>query len=99
MNSEYLLTKLIQHQKKIGEFITNVLENIEEAKNKAFPSLQKYVNLFKLIVRMLAQAKSQEGDQVLQQKAGALVIKIFNELFLRLIFFRLNHSRNKLLRN
>jgi len=72
-NSEYLITKLIQHQKKIGELMTNVLENIEEAKNKAFPSLQKYVNLFKLIVRMLAQAKSQEGDEVLKQKAGALV--------------------------
>ena len=76
-NSEYLLTKIIQHQKKIGEFMVNVLENIEEAKNKTFPSLQKYFNLFKLIVRLLAQVKTQEGgDEVLKQKAGALVIKI-----------------------
>jgi len=73
-NSEYLVTKIVQDQQKIGDLIVDTLENIEEAKNKNFSALVKYCNLYKLILKLLIQTRDQPaGDQILKQKAGALV--------------------------
>jgi len=68
------VTKIVQDQQKIGDLIVDTLENIEEAKNKNFSTLVKYVGLYKLILKLLVQTRDQAaGDQVLKQKAGALV--------------------------
>lgn len=76
-NSEYLVTKIVQDQQKIGDLIVDSLENIEEAKTKNFSSLLKYCNLYKMIIKLLAQTRDQTGgDEILKQKAGALVIFI-----------------------
>jgi len=73
-NSEYLVSKIVQDQQKIGDLIVDTLENIEEAKTKNFSALVKYCHLYKLIIKLLAQTRDQtDGDQVLKQKAGSLV--------------------------
>lgn len=74
-NADYLVTKIIAHQKAFGDLIVNTLENIEQIKDKKVSALQKYYNFFKLTLKLLASVKNQEGvDEVFKQKAGALVI-------------------------
>ena len=73
-NPEFLATKIVQHQKEVGDLIVNTLDNFEEIKNKRVIILQKYLNLFKLMLKLLAQLVSQNVvDEALKQRAGALV--------------------------
>jgi hypothetical protein len=69
-----LAKRLIQHQKILADLFVNVLENVDQIKNKKIAAFNKYYQLAVAIIKVLNKVKGdQAADDKVKQKAANLV--------------------------